>query len=412
MNETQVVLCGIPSKSAIQVETTTLSELFSRGISIEKRLSKRANLYEERTRYCLICRRIEAVGAYLLAKHSSKIANLRLSPKYLEAIQAINQQMPEAALTHRIGATFFPASTVREQEKAFRTLAQKAGAGDCTEVKQRLRFLKQAQQKQLHIIELQDSFSGKEVPQPEPGFLQKLFFGKQSKTEDTATEQTRDYESEFESQSVPDKITETKGKSYLQIARQNVLSAINGDKERVQALNFSNLRNDIIAKVLHEFVYGETVNLEKPTEIRVVYDDGSEARPFLLDCLKQQSDSKMRKVRQQQPIKAGLISARHPEMDSIVDMYWYRNQEISQARTAAETDEIAYQKSKEIFEQSRGEGAYRIFLYQTGFEPPLVAFYRALVEELLHRKKSGSKLEVVPFFFKGRGNYKQGRPWN
>ncbi len=410
MNKTQTIICAIPSKSPIKVGTTTLTELFSRGLSIEKRLQKGANLQEERTRYCLVCSRIEAAAAILVAKNSSEIYWERLSAKYLEALAAVIQQSPDSAQTHRIGAGFFPAGSAGAQEKAFRNLAQKAGVANQTDVKKRLSFLKKANRRNMHVVEIEDGFSIKAVSAPEPGLL-KTLFGSPQKQESEEEEDPQVYEQQFASQSVPDEVTQTEGKTYLEIAREKVLT-ITGGRGGVQALNFSNLRNDIIAKLLHEFVYGETGNLDKPTEIKVVYDDGSEARPFPLACLKQQSGRKMKTVREQPPIKAGLISARHPEMDATVDMYWYRNQEISQARTGAETDEIAYRKSKEILEQSRGEGAYYIHLYQTGFEPPLVAFYRALVEELLHRRKSGPQLEIVPFFFKGRGGYEQGKPWN
>ena len=176
------------------------------------------------------------------------------------------------------------------------------------------------------------------------------------------------------------------------------------------AINFSELRHDVIAEVTHDFVYrGGT-----PMYVPVIYADGTEAAPLPLFCLKPKSSEALTVLRQQPVLKVGMMSSRHSNegLDESVDIYWFRNQEISIGRTQAETDEVAYKKSKEQFAKMRTEGPFRIAFYQTGFQPAVVGFYRALAEELIARYKDPvPQLEVTPYYFMG-GVYKVGKVWN
>ena len=107
-----------------------------------------------------------------------------------------------------------------------------------------------------------------------------------------------------------------------------------------------------------------------------------------------------------------MLSIRHLAMDKDVDMAWFRNREVSKARAFGETDQFCYEFTKDLLEQSRFEGNLRLFLYQTGLQPAVIGFYRALTEELYFRSNDSPSLEVVPHFFKGKSGYRLGRPWN
>lgn len=175
------------------------------------------------------------------------------------------------------------------------------------------------------------------------------------------------------------------------------------------AVNFSDLRHDVIAEILNEYVYKSG----SPMYVAVTYSDGSEAKPFPIMSLKPRKEEALVEIRKQPILDVGMMSARHANdgLDERVKIYWFRNQEISIGRTQAETDNIAYKKSKEIFAKLNPDKCYRISFYQTGFQPAVVGFYRALAEELIARWKKPVTLEVTPFYFMG-GVYKKGISWS
>jgi hypothetical protein len=55
-----------------------------------------------------------------------------------------------------------------------------------------------------------------------------------------------------------------------------------------------------------------------------------------------------------------------------------------------------------------------LYLYQTGFQPVVVGFYRALIEILQEQIDKEPILEVTPFYFiRARGRYGPGpRSWH
>jgi len=148
--------------------------------------------------------------------------------------------------------------------------------------------------------------------------------------------------------------------------------------------------------------------------VPVIYADGTEAAPLPLFCLKPKSADALTTLHEQPVFNMGMMSSRHSSdgLDVRVDVYWFRNQEISIGRTQAETDDVAYKKSKEQFLKMRTEGPFRIDFYQTGFQPAIVGFYRALAEELIAQYKNPiAQLEVTPYYFMGVV-YKVGKVWN
>jgi hypothetical protein len=170
-----------------------------------------------------------------------------------------------------------------------------------------------------------------------------------------------------------------------------------------QPLVPSGVNNQVLSEGLRDFVAAE--HGQQPVYARVVYRDGSEARPFPFRTLrmKDHADSNLRVIR------VSLMSMRHPEMDATVDAAWLRNRQVSLARPAAETDGLVYETSRIQLRNLASGGRICLRVYQTGLEPAVMGFYRAVTEHLLVQPRS---IEVVPNFHQPREDcYQEGKPW-
>jgi hypothetical protein len=207
--------------------------------------------------------------------------------------------------------------------------------------------------------------------------------------------------------------TDNSGRNLYDILREQVQRAIYAVREgRTGAINFSNQPHNVVTEVLHDFVYKDPRDTDGPVYIQVVYTDGSQGEPFPLHCLPRRAKSDLANLRRSQPLRAALMSMRHLEMDHDVDMAWFRNREVSKSRTFAETDTFCYLQTRNQLREARSESDLRIYLYQTGLQPAVIGFYRALVEELMHRADSTPSLEVVPHYFRRKTGYRPGQPWH
>ena len=155
-----------------------------------------------------------------------------------------------------------------------------------------------------------------------------------------------------------------------------------------ETVNFSNQPHDVTTEVLNGFVY--TREDTEPRDIRVVYADGSEGLAFPVSCLPRQSDARLCQLRSFPPLRIALISMRHLELDPVVDMAWYRNREASQSRTLSEADRFCYEYSMKQFAElmalCQKRGGAQLHVYHTGFEPAVVAFYRAFLHTMLKER--------------------------
>jgi hypothetical protein len=102
-----------------------------------------------------------------------------------------------------------------------------------------------------------------------------------------------------------------------------------------------------------------------------------------------------------------LLSIRHVEMDSVVNGAWLRNARISLRRPQGLTDQIAYEVSRRQLRLLNGSPTV-IHMYQTGFEPAIMGFYRAVIHHLIERPRS---IAIVPHYFTGPGEFAGGTPW-
>lgn len=143
-----------------------------------------------------------------------------------------------------------------------------------------------------------------------------------------------------------------------------------------------------------------------PAAVRITYADGSEGRAFPLRCLEpQEAGTKELEVR------VALMSMRHLLLDEQVAFNWFRNREIDQSSTLARSDEYCYLHSLRQLEELRAEtGGARLLLrfFHTGFEPAVVAFYRAVTETLC---RAPGWLRVQPMFFDNSGEFIPGPSW-
>jgi hypothetical protein len=178
----------------------------------------------------------------------------------------------------------------------------------------------------------------------------------------------------------------------------------------------SGVSNSVLTEVLREFVVMTGRRVDAP----VTYRDGSRAAPFPLRALSLLSDPPVSRYHE---LRLALLSVRHPEMDVEVDGAWLRNTDISRPRAAGETDQLAFEVSRRQLSQLCVGDPLLIRLYQTGLEPAVVGFYRAVAMQLIERPGS---LAVVPMYFRRQSQtqasrqvaeysqqtyFSQGTPW-
>lgn len=193
--------------------------------------------------------------------------------------------------------------------------------------------------------------------------------------------------------------------------KEQMLEAIRfGQLGRV---DFSNQSHNTITELLHEFVYEDRLEKSEPTYVGVLYSDGSQARPFPLHCIARRGQIELSALHHIQPLRVALVSMRHLEMDSLVDMAWILNSDLPKQQTLADIDTFCYLQTRQQLRDMLADGPLRLYLYQTGFQPAVVGFYRALVEELLQRTGRSPVLEVTPYYYlRPMGYYRPGRSWN
>jgi hypothetical protein len=136
----------------------------------------------------------------------------------------------------------------------------------------------------------------------------------------------------------------------------------------------------------------------EPFSLTIVFQDGSMAALFPVLALVPHTRPNSPRV-----IRAGLMSVRHFELDSIVDFYLLRNAELPRHEgvMAADQEESAFAKAKQTLLDLLAEpGSLRVELYHTGLPPVLIGAYRAVVE-LLSKKEVRGRLEVVPMLYRG-----------
>lgn len=179
------------------------------------------------------------------------------------------------------------------------------------------------------------------------------------------------------------------------------------------AVNFSNIRHQVATGVLQRYVFTGDQPAGPSKDVRVVYRDGSEGDPFPLACLPADPSRAAKASNHPAPLKTGLISMRHLDLDREVRWYWFRNSVVSQARRLAESDRLCYEETSRQLAEALADPDIPelvLHLYHTGLEPAVLGFYRALVKAIPDWRQKEKFLAIIPMFLSGQA-YKAGKPW-
>lgn len=381
MIKTGILLVEV-SDQDLKLEKLDLLVIMKRAVRIEERMVKGVNITDEQRRYHILCDRIEYYGQEIVSE--KEVKTCRLSPGYLELLAKIIEKENETAHLGRLTANFATQDLVAKRGEVLQDLRRRMGLGSNSDLQKAIEFYLYASKNKLNVIELHEVES-----------------------EDEDGPATHNVSKDFLALRVRDTIVVDDETNSFVALRNQIKTVVNSVRSGTAgAINFSDLRHDVIAEILFEYAYGRGSKVLAP----VMYADGSRANDFPLYCLRTRGKEAEFMFKDEPVLNVGMMSERHPELDPKIKIYWFRNQEISIGKTAAEIDEVAYRKAKELFVKMRDEGVYKIAFYQTGFQPAVVGFYRALTEELIFRSTSMAKLLVTPYYFIN-GEYRVGKTW-
>lgn len=182
-----------------------------------------------------------------------------------------------------------------------------------------------------------------------------------------------------------------------------IQNALTGARSGSAVLNPSGVSNQVLTETLRK--YAGAKQGEARIDIPVVYRDGSSAEPFPLRAV-DFSEAVPSNVLH---LRFALLSIRHVEMDVLVDGSWFRNAKISKDRPAGLTDAVAFENSVKQLRMMRRHGPTLIEMYQTGLQPAIMGFYRAVVHSMIEAPGS---VFVIPKFFRGHQNFEEGTVWS
>jgi hypothetical protein len=177
------------------------------------------------------------------------------------------------------------------------------------------------------------------------------------------------------------------------------LSNPQGDEGTIRP---SDVSNKVLTECLRRNV--EAHDGEQRVDLRVTYRDGSEGPRFPLRAL-QMNNVKPIGWR---VLRFTLMSVRHVDMDLTVDGAWLRNSRVSRPRPAGLTDGIVFDTSLRQLQCLDASVPTLICMYQTGLEPAVVGFYRAVVRHLLAHPRA---VAVVPYYYQGEKDFAEGTIW-
>jgi len=364
-NLTEIRLVAVPRN--LVVGRLSLSQLTEQAVYDEDELRRGVNKHNVRARYHLVCDRMQFLAHQALG--TGQYPSVTLDSSALSKLAELWNQDSTKVRNMRVLPSFW----IPQHENQLG-----------------LKFLDQAKQQGLVVISAQNKH----------GRQGSVDQGAQT---NVAVDQLT---KAFTGQFVPDWINDYGDLPFDEIVVKHLWRAVSSSRRgQANGVNLSEVPHMIATKALRQMVYERPPkDVSGEIAVNIVYTDGSQARPFPLFVLKSRSDSIMQQLRSQPTIRMGMISMRHPEMDSMVHQYWFRNIEVSQpGMTSAEVDELCYQitksKLKEIDERQE---PVRLEFYQTGFQAPLVGFWRAVVEFLMQGQGRQPMLEIIPVFWKGK----------
>jgi hypothetical protein len=194
--------------------------------------------------------------------------------------------------------------------------------------------------------------------------------------------------------------TATAARERFEFLLRTALDSPNGERGAIRP---SDISNTVLTEGLRAHVTGKRDR--RRVDLRVVYRDGSEGPRFPMHAL----DMTAARPEGWRELRFTLMSVRHVDMDIVVDGAWLRNSKVSRPRPAGLTDEMVFTTSRKQLQSLDRSVPTLLFMYQTGLEPAIVGFYRAVVHHLLEFPRS---IAVVPCYYQGDRSFAEGTPWS
>lgn len=391
--------------------SSVLTQLLRESIDLRRRISKGANLSAERMRYTLCLTEIEnqiirldstlvpaEVASIKATLAAAQIPAVLLPNYYFDLLarahaERLNQRtlLPsEEKQQFRkvdtespgLGSSIFPPQVISSHLEELQSYRESPTLHDHPQLlqtlDQRVQIVQLIAQSKLGFVEISEELDN-EVPSPP-----------------LARPAVSDSPPATPVPLEPAEPTRVKGRrKMVENLIQDIETALPGRGK----VNMSNQPHEISTEVLGQFLYESP--LQPAGQVRIIYADGSEAKPFPLRSLPQLESSHSPTVE----ISVALMSMRHLELDPIVDWSWYRNKEVSQTRPLADSDEFCFQYSlTQLEELKQAYAGERVLLkmYHTGFEPAAIGFYRAVMTMLM---KHRGWLQVVPHYYRGGSHF-------
>ena len=414
MTTSKYMLCAVPAPLWTQDiewggELIGLASFVKDAMGIERRIPKGVNLDNERTRYHLVCSRIETIipsnllikpksaDSFLQAIKNFQFPYAEIDGAHLDILKFISVNEPESSTKYGFLNTFFLPEELRNHIVAFETISKNLKLSEEKSVVARINFMKHAHKANCGVLVLYDPF----------WFCQADMFEKGENLSLAITTQNEIIQTLYETEEA---YIDKQDLNLYQILRGEIEKALKISEDGgMGEVNFSNQPHNVITEVIREFVYIDNEKFVTPTYIKVIYNDGSQGPLFPLRCIPKRDNSS---DSSNTIMRLALMSMRHLDMDHIVDMAWLRNREVSKSRALGETDLFCFEQSKKQFDQLFAGEKLTIYLYHTGFQPAILGFYRAFVETIVEKKLMHPKIRIVPQYKHRQKGYISGDSWN
>jgi len=189
--------------------------------------------------------------------------------------------------------------------------------------------------------------------------------------------------------------TEQVGENEYTLFKEEITKAINDHS----VLNVSHYHHQVLTAGLHEAIFRG----QNHANLGIIYDDNSRGPDFPIQA-RLVTEDQITEMEAIEPLRCALMSMRHTEMDSAVDIAWFNNQETSlRGKYSAEIDRICYERSLRLLSNLPKGEPHCIWMYQTGFQPAILGFYRAIAETLF---QGSIKIGVKPMIFQNNNQYR------
>ncbi len=375
-------------------EKPPLKDLVADALVAERRIRKKSNLEAERRRYSQICAHIEAEALNSLENRGRHVGDL--DDSYLKTLYDLyllsrsSEEAKELWQMSRAGKSFIPPNFIKDSFDAFNSLLDLNNAENSPEIQKRLNHYSENK-------EVLSSFGWIETIITHYDYGQKQSDQIQQNSDSFYSNRT--YENIY-------KTSDSEDSAEV----ENLSQAIEFALKQKTPVNMNNPFHPEITKALREFSFKQAGE-DRDEHLRIVYGDGSEAEPFPLFQLDEINCNETAENTEYSELHVSLISMRHLEQDTFVNMAWFNNQQASRPQKFAETEK--YCSEVTIAQLNELRKPVKIHLYQTGLQPAIVGFFRGLVMWKINNPEiPRQELVVIPKFYNSKNDsYEDGKAW-